>query len=136
MAAGCQQRSEPPFSPVDCSSLHWCLASTFFLSVLLGLVFGLPSAANEVEVKARCMAVHSDVVGGAALVMPMHPKVSAPPLSPLGRADLDWGPVTMRCDRGGCACAFLGAATPVASLRSGWMARRCCSPHIYVDGEA
>jgi hypothetical protein len=121
MAAGCQQRSEPPFSPVGCSSLHWCLASTFFLSVLLGLVFGLPSAANEVEVKARCMAVHSDVVGSAALVMPMHPKVSAPPLSPLGRADLDWGPVTMRCDRGVC-------------MRLSWCCHSCRFTPIWMDG--
>jgi hypothetical protein len=40
--------------------------------------------ANEVvEVKARHTAVRSKVVGGAALVMLMHPKVSTPPLSPL-----------------------------------------------------
>jgi hypothetical protein len=54
-------RSLPPAALVT----RGRLASCFILSVLLGLVFGLSSTASEVEVKARCVVVRSDMVGGA-----------------------------------------------------------------------
>jgi hypothetical protein len=92
--------SEPPFSSASSFDLRWRLTSSFILSVLLGLVFGLSSTTNEAEVKARYVADRSEVVGGATLVMLMHPKASPPPLSPLRWADLNWGFVTMRCGRG------------------------------------
>jgi hypothetical protein len=71
MAAGSSRPSfGPPISSVGCSGHRQWVASSFILSVLLGLVFGLPSAANGVEVKARCVVVHSEVVSGVTFTRP------------------------------------------------------------------
>jgi hypothetical protein len=97
MAAGSSRPSlGPPISSVGCSGPCRRVASSFILSILLGLAFGLPSVANGVEVKARCTVVHSEVVGSAALVVLVHPQ--APPLSLLCWADLEGGLVVMRYD--------------------------------------
>jgi hypothetical protein len=75
MAAGSSRPSlGPPISSVGCSGPCRRVTSSFILSILLGLAFGLPSVANGVEVKARCTVVHSEVVGSAALVMLVHPR--------------------------------------------------------------
>jgi hypothetical protein len=141
MAAGSNRhRSGPLFPSADYSGLRGWLASCFILSVLLGLVFRLSSAAYKVEVKARCAAVNSDVVGGAALVVLMHLKVSVSPLSPLRRADMDWGLVAMWSGKGIVLAPLLvpplSLLPPTPPPPFGWMARRCCSPHVYVDGES
>jgi hypothetical protein len=101
MVAGSSRPSSgPPLSSSGCSGPRQWLVSSFILSVLLGLAFGLPSMSNEVEVKVRCAVVHSKVVGGAALVV--HPKAQPSSLSLLRRVDLDGGLVVMRHDRGAC----------------------------------
>jgi hypothetical protein len=55
--------SKPPISSIGCSGLRRRLVSSFILSVLLGLMFGLLSATNEVEVKVSCVVMRNEVVG-------------------------------------------------------------------------
>jgi hypothetical protein len=71
LAAGSSWPSSgPPISSTNCSGPHRWVASRFILSVLLGLAFGLPSAANRVEVKARCAAGKDDG-GGVFILLPV-----------------------------------------------------------------